>query len=123
MKKQVWIVEDDPDIGDIISIVLSGDGHEVRLFSNARSFKAALRLNTPTADLFVLDVMLPDGNGVELCETTKGDRDLSSIPVLMMSAHAGFAVIKRSCSADDFISKPFDIDDLSARVNQLMVKA
>ena len=78
---------------------------------------------SPTADLFVLDVMLPDGNGVELCETTKGDRDLSSIPVLMMSAHAGFAVIKRSCSADDFIPKPFDIDDLSARVKQLMVKA
>jgi DNA-binding response OmpR family regulator len=123
MTKRVWIIEDDPDIGDIICILLTEDGHEVTLFSDAKTFKDALEIETTKPDLFLMDVMLPDGNGVDLCEATKGDTNLGSIPVLIMSAHAGFAAIKQLCSADDFISKPFDIDELSAKVKKLVNKA
>ena len=66
MRKKVWIVEDDPDIGELICLILTEDGHEVTLFSDATSFNKALELTNAKADLFLLDIMLPDGNGIDL---------------------------------------------------------
>ncbi len=119
MKKQVWVIEDDPDIGEIVTFLLDSDGHEVRLFENATSFENSLRQGEKP-DLFVMDVMLPDGDGVTLCELVKSNYELSSIPVMMMSAHASLDKVRLSCRAEEFMPKPFDIDELSAKVQQLL---
>lgn len=119
MKKQVWVIEDDPDIGEIVSFLLNEDGHQVTLFNNATSFESAVA-DGQKPDLFLMDVMLPDGNGIDLCEVVKNHQDLQSLPVMMMSAHAAFAKVQQFCKADDFIAKPFDIDMLSAKVNKLL---
>lgn len=120
MKKTVWVIEDDPGIGEIVSLVLDDDGHIVRLFNNVASFELALASEDERPDLFLFDVMLPDGNGLHLCDMVKGDEYMNSLPVMMMSAHVSFAKVQLSCSADAFIAKPFDIDILSAKVNQLL---
>lgn len=119
MKKQVWVIEDDPDIGEIVTFLLDSDGHQVRLFENAASFENSLSQGEKP-DLFLMDVMLPDGDGVALCELVKSNQDLSHIPVMMMSAHASFAKVRLSCRAEEFMPKPFDIDELSAKVQQLL---
>ena len=69
MKKKVWVVEDDPDIGEVISFLLNDEGFEVCLFPNASMFKE--QLSNSDADMMVMDVMLPDGNGIELCHDVK----------------------------------------------------
>ncbi|MDQ8005402.1 MAG: response regulator [Pedobacter sp.] len=120
MNKKIWIIEDDPDIRDVISFLLQEEGHEVRLFENATLFKAALTENN-NPDLFLMDVMLPDGNGLDLCEqVVKKDDLLKDIPIIIMSAHIGLAKFKQVSSADDFIPKPFDINTLLEKVDKLL---
>lgn len=119
MKKKVWIVEDDPDIGEVISLLLTDEGYEVSLFPNAATFKESLPNADP--DMMVMDVMLPDGNGIELCHGVKTDNKLSHIPVLMMSANKGLSDLNGYYRADDFIAKPFDIDEMVRKVKRLMV--
>lgn len=120
MIKRVWIIEDDPDIRDVIAFLLEEEGHEVRLFENATRFMAALT-EPEKPDLFLMDVMLPDGNGLELCEeVVKKDDLLRNIPIIIMSAHISLAKFEQSCNANDFIPKPFDINTLLEKVNKFL---
>jgi len=118
MKKKVWIVEDDPDIGEVISLLLTDEGYDVSLFPNATKFKESLP--NADADVMVMDVMLPDGNGIELCHGVKTNESLSHVPVLMMSANKGLADLNGYYRADDFIAKPFDIDEMVRKVKRLI---
>lgn len=117
MKKKVWVVEDDPDIAEVISFLLTDEGYEVALFPDASSFKE--RLSDAKVDIMVMDVMLPDGNGIELCQDVKSSANLGHVPVLMMSANTGLADLNGYYRADDFIAKPFDIQDFVKRVRRL----
>lgn len=118
MKKKVWIVEDDPDIGEVISLLLTDEGYEVSLFPNATTFIESLPNADP--DMMVMDVMLPDGNGIELCHGVKTSTTLGHIPVLMMSANKGLSDLNGYYRADDFIAKPFDIDEMVRKVKRLI---
>jgi DNA-binding response OmpR family regulator len=118
MKKKVWVVEDDPDIGEVISFLLNDEGYEVSLFPNASSFKQ--QLANADADMMVMDVMLPDGNGIELCHDVKTSGSLKHVPVLMMSANKGLSDLNGYYRADDFIAKPFDIDEFMRKVKRLV---
>lgn len=69
-------------------------------------------------DLFILDVMLPDGNGIEVCAELKSNN--INIPILMMSAHAKVADVSLTCAANDFLAKPFDLNNLLEKVNKLV---
>ena len=119
MKKKVWVIEDDPDIGEVISILLTDEGYDVSLFPNATTFKNSLSL--ADADLMVMDVMLPDGNGIELCHGVKTNEALAHVPVLMMSANKGMSDLNGYYHADDFIAKPFDIDEMVRKVKRLTI--
>ncbi|CAM4415727.1 Response regulator receiver domain-containing protein [Pedobacter westerhofensis] len=103
----VFIVEDNEDIGYILDFYLSDEGYKVSVFSNITAFKAALTLNKP--DIFILDVMLPDGNGIDLCNELKSDPESRDLPVLMMSANTTAEKVTDSTRADGFIKKPFDL--------------
>jgi DNA-binding response OmpR family regulator len=114
MGKIIHVVEDDEDIRFIIEYILKDSGFEVELSENATAFIQSMRSTRP--DLIILDVMLPDGNGVDLCVDLKKNERTRNIPIIVMSAHAGaLAVLEEAC-ADDFISKPFDLDNFLKHV-------
>ncbi|MCC8361033.1 response regulator transcription factor [Salinimicrobium sediminilitoris] len=111
--KEIFIVEDDDGIRELIEFLLVSQQYSVKTFPTARAFHKAIPGKVP--DLFLLDIMLPDGNGVDLCRELKEGEKTSKIPVVLMSAHAD---ISRTEGADDFIAKPFDVDELLKRIQK-----
>jgi len=118
MGKKICLLEDDQGIKDIIELLLTEEEYEVNGFSNVKDFMAFG--DKSSQNLYLLDVKLPDGNGIEVCEMLKRNVDTKNIPVMMMSAHAALSEMKNQCRAEDFIAKPFDIFDLLKRVGQFV---
>jgi two-component system phosphate regulon response regulator PhoB len=118
MKKYIQIVEDDGDIRFIVEYILEDANYDVETFINATSFMH--RSKTEGVDLIILDVMLPDGNGIDICRQLKGHDTYKQVPVIIMSAHAGSKSILEEACADDFINKPFDLDYFLTRVNRIL---
>jgi DNA-binding response OmpR family regulator len=114
MEKTIYVVEDDLDISELIGIILNNAGFQVRAAATVEGFYQLLETKIP--DLILLDIMLPDGNGVEVCKELKQEGTFKNVPVILMSAHAKFSAIAGECAADDFIAKPFDIYDLTNKV-------
>lgn len=113
-KKSVYILEDNDDIRELIGYLLTIENYDVHGYPTVKSFKDELTMGRP--DLIILDVMLADGNGLDVCDEIKRNQRTQDIPVLMMSAHARFNDIALECQAQDFIEKPFDIDELVDKV-------
>jgi DNA-binding response OmpR family regulator len=118
MKKNILVVEDDKDIREIICFILEDEEYEVNSCPDATSFRSQIFNQKP--DLVIMDVMLPDGNGIDLCCEVKSDYHTNQVPVLMMSAHSSLREIRERCKADDFIKKPFDIYNLIDKVAHLI---
>ena len=118
MKKYIQIVEDDADIRFIVEYILEDANYTVESFENATSFLN--RSRHEDVDLIILDVMLPDGNGMELCRDLKNNEGNKHIPVIIMSAHAGAKSILEEACADDFINKPFDLEYFLTRVQRIL---
>lgn len=118
MKKSVYILEDNDDIRELISFLLTEENYEVKAYPTVKSFQKKMLSAHP--DMVILDVMLTDGNGIEVCDVLKANKRTNDIPILMMSAHSYAHDIKQKCDAEDFISKPFDIDDLVGRVGRYL---
>lgn len=111
--KSIFVIEDNEDIGFILDYFLREEGFRVRLFASAQDFTNAFKEEVP--DIFLVDVMLPDGDGISLCNLIKCDSRSAATPVLIMSAHSDEKSLKR-CKAEEFIPKPFDLFDLSGRI-------
>ncbi|WP_316814834.1 response regulator [Pedobacter nyackensis] len=114
MSKCIYLVEDDDDIRFIVEYVLIEEGYEVKAFGTASEFHKGLSTNK--IDLIILDVMLPDGNGIDICRKLKTNNQTSHIPVVIMSAHAAEKSILEEACADGFINKPFDLKDLTNQI-------
>jgi two-component system phosphate regulon response regulator PhoB len=118
MGKLIHVVEDDDDIRFIVEYILIESGYRVESSSNVTDFYQSLETNVP--DLILLDVMLPDGNGIDICRDMKEREITKDINIIIMSAHAAEkAVLEEACS-DDFISKPFDLDNLLRHVKRFL---
>ena len=118
MGKLIHLVEDDEDIRFIVEYVLMEEGYSVTSSANVKDFYSFIKENQP--DLILLDVMLPDGNGIEICRGLKDDERTANVKIIIMSAHAAEkAVLEEACS-DGFISKPFDLDALVSHVNKIL---
>ena len=115
MKKNICVLEDNDDIREIIEIILQQEEYEVMSYATIEAFWK--RPKTENPDMFVLDVMLPDGNGLEVCNELKSSASTNKIPVLIMSAHSNITTMRQKCNAEDFISKPFDINDFVHRID------
>ncbi|MFV8226768.1 response regulator transcription factor [Christiangramia aquimixticola] len=113
--KKIFLVEDDHGLRDLISFLLEDKEYDVEAFPNATSFEK--RINNEQPDLILLDIMLPDGNGVELCKNLKNSQDKNEVPIVLMSAHADPSIADDS-GANDFIKKPFDIEELYSRLEK-----
>lgn len=118
LKKCIYIVEDNEDIREILEYLLTEEEYKVKACSNVREFWIQMKKHLP--DMVVLDVMLPDGNGLEVCEEMKKQSKTLAIPVMMMSANYQFMGLKEKCGADEFISKPFDINNFVSRIKQYL---
>lgn len=119
-KPIVFLVDDDPDILRLVRHNLESAGFDVRTFMSAFSvITEALR--EPPA-LFVLDIMLPGGNGLELCRQIRHTMPISRTPVIFLSARAsdGDRVTGLDLGGDDYISKPFSPRELVARVRAVL---
>lgn len=117
MNKSICVLEDSEEILEIITIVLEEEGYDIYGYGTISAFISSYENINPI--LCMLDVMLPDGNGLEVCHHIKSNLKTSRIPVVMMTANSQIEKMRETCQADDFVSKPFDIDDLSQRINKL----
>ncbi|WP_256006366.1 MULTISPECIES: response regulator transcription factor [Pedobacter] len=118
MGKIIHVVEDDDDIRFIIEYILMDSGYQV--FSSATATAFYETMNNPKPDLVLLDVMLPDGNGIDICRDIRLSKDADQIKVIVMSAHAAEKAVLEQACADSFISKPFDLDKLITQVKKLL---
>jgi len=117
--KKILVIEDDPDILEIMRDVLSTEGYEVITYPDKNSIKGII-INRP--DLVILDNKLRDGFGHELCREMKNNHFTRRIPVVLTSAYADLKQLSADCGADVFLSKPFDLSDLLALVKQYVNK-
>lgn len=116
--KKIFLVEDDFGIRETLEILLTTEGFVVQSFGTIAEFNNRDMSFLP--DLFIFDVMLPDGLGTDLCRQIKADKNSLSVPVIIMSAHADLKDISYECLPNDFIPKPFDIDDLLLRIDEVL---
>lgn len=116
-KPHILIVDDDPQIGDLISDYLQRHHYRVSLAKDGRAMERELK--KANVDLIVLDIMLPGEDGLTLCRKL---RDASSLPIIMLSAvgEETDRVAGLEVGADDYLSKPFSPRELLARIKALL---
>ena len=109
----IMVVDDDQDLAEMLGIVLTGEGYEVNLVSRGDEVITAFETQAP--DLVLLDVMLPGMDGVEVC---KSIREKSMVPIVMLTAkgETGDVVAGLEAGADDYMVKPFNPQELLARL-------
>jgi DNA-binding response OmpR family regulator len=103
------VIEDNPDIKEVLGYILKDDGHEVISCSDGTSLDS---LNTIKPDIILMDDILSGIRGSELCRRLKNDDSTKSIPVILISAMPNLPDTASSCNADAYIEKPFNIDHL-----------
>jgi DNA-binding response OmpR family regulator len=116
-RKKLLIVDDDQDLVDLMRDGFERDGRfEIRTANNG--FDAGMQVKEFRPDLVVLDVMLPDINGREVCQRVRSDRTMDTVKILCISGmvEADKIADLRSAGANDFMQKPFTIDQLIERV-------
>lgn len=119
--KTIAIVEDEQDIAELILINLQKSGFKAFMFSDGSALFSFLS-KKQIPDLILLDIMLPDMDGLEICRLLKKDHDFSSIPVIFLTAKGEEVdkVVGLELGADDYITKPFSPKELVARVKAVL---
>ena len=116
-KQKILIADDDANIAELISLYLEKEGFETRKAENGRI--ALEILKNFSADLLILDIMMPEMDGYEVCRTVRKD---SSVPIIMLTAKGETfdKVLGLELGADDYMVKPFDTKELVARVKAVL---
>ena len=119
-KKQILIIEDEPDIQELLSFNLDNNGYKVYTASNGEKGLEVARKEHP--DLILLDLMLPGINGLDVCRIIKSDQDTSGISIIMLTALGQEEDIIKGLEtgADDYVTKPFSLQVLEARIKSVL---
>ncbi len=119
-KKQILIIEDEPDIQELLSFNLDNNGYKVYTASNGEKGLEVARKEHP--DLILLDLMLPGINGLDVCRIIKSDQDTSGISIIMLTALGQEEDIIKGLEtgADDYVTKPFSFQVLEARIKSVL---
>jgi phosphate regulon transcriptional regulator PhoB len=119
----VLVVEDEPDIRHLIAHHLEREGFRCREVSNGTEAIRAVRASTP--DLVVLDLMLPEVGGLEVCRRLRNDPGTAAIPIIILTAKGDEVdrVVGLELGADDYVAKPFSPKELVARVRAVLRRA
>ncbi len=121
--KRILIIEDAPDIVELVRYNLANEGFQVSEAGDGATGLAAVKKNPP--DLLLLDLMLPKLSGLEVCKEIRREQALNRLPILMLTARGEEAdrVIGLEMGADDYVTKPFSPRELVARVKALLRRA
>ena len=116
----IYIVEDDTNIREIESFALKNSGYQIQDFGNAKEFYRAVKEKKP--DLALLDIMLPDEDGMEILQKLRKNPETKRLPIIMVTAKATELdrVKGLDLGADDYIIKPFGVMELISRVKALL---
>ena len=115
MKKNIFVADDNPAILDALQIMLEEDGYNVETTIYGAK---ALELKQPLPDLMFLDIWMSGIDGRDICKQLKNDTTTRHIPIILISATKDIAKIAQDSGADDFISKPFQMDNLLTMVSK-----
>ena len=117
MDTKILVVDSDPNISDLLKMYFEGEGYEVKTVADGAEGIGYFKMYEP--DLVLLDVMLPKKDGWQVCREI---REISSKPIIMISSKGEVfdKVLGLELGADDFVVKPFDIKELSARVKAVL---
>src|SRR5256712_3397624 len=120
MKPSIFVVEDNPDISRLVRHHLEGAGFAVKVFPTGNSVIPESERQRPT--LFILDIMVPGKDGLELCRQIRQTPSLGPTPIIFLTAKSGEAdrILGLELGADDYIPKPFSPRELVARVKAVL---
>ncbi|MEO5649432.1 MAG: response regulator [Ginsengibacter sp.] len=113
---KILVIDDDLDILSVMEILLSMRGYKVEV--TAKGENTFPKIETFKPDLILLDVLISGYDGRVICKQLKSNEETKHIPVIMFSAHPGAAATIADYGANDFISKPFDVDHLLKKVSE-----
>jgi two-component system, OmpR family, alkaline phosphatase synthesis response regulator PhoP len=120
---RVLVIEDEPDIQTLLRFNLEREGHHVLVAGNGEDGLHEMRRGH--YDLVLLDLMLPDKDGLEVCRVMRADANLAAIPIIMVTAKGeeSDVVLGLGLGADDYVTKPFRVKELMARIKVRLGRA
>ena len=120
MPQKILIIEDEPDIRKTLEYNISREGYKVVSASSLSEGKE--QINSSDFSLILLDLMLPDGSGLDLCREIKSDKDKSSTPIIILTAKDDEVdkVVGFELGADDYVTKPFSVRELILRIKAIL---
>jgi two-component system phosphate regulon response regulator PhoB len=120
MSHKILIIEDEPDIRKTLEYNISREGYKVVCASTLSKGKE--HINSSDFSLILLDLMLPDGSGLNLCREIKSDKDKSSTPIIILTAKDDEVdkVVGFELGADDYVTKPFSVRELILRIKAVL---
>ena len=120
MTLNILVLEDEPDIRKTLEYNLSREGYKV--ISAASIEQAKTFIKSDTFSLFLLDLMLPDGSGLDLCKKLKGNSETESVPIIILTAKDDEIdkIIGLELGADDYVTKPFSVRELILRIKSVL---
>ncbi|TCC92396.1 response regulator [Pedobacter frigiditerrae] len=119
MTKRILIIEDDPDILEILNIIFQDEGYDI---VSKRNGMSADEIGLLHPDIVLLDVRISgcEKTGAQICAELKAFTVTSHLPVLLLSAEKNLAMIASSCGANGYLTKPFDIMGLTEKVREMI---
>jgi DNA-binding response OmpR family regulator len=115
--KKVLLIEDDEAISDALSLALQMEGYQVQTILKAKKSLEGVKKFKP--DLIILDLLLSGVDGRDVVQDIRKDKESTEIPIILTSAHPTAEDVAKSIGVEDFIAKPFDIDELFKKVKRL----
>lgn len=113
--KKILVIDDDPAILEVITLILEDAGYELKTTDNAQTKRYMMGY---APDLILLDIWMSGVDGRNICKSLKSNKATAKIPIIMISANKDTEKIAREAGADGFINKPFEMDDLLSMVKK-----
>lgn len=114
----IWIVDDDMSVREIMQVILAEEGYNVRTYASENELNKSLENEKPC--LLYLDILLSGADGRHIAKRLKTDPRFIDIPIIIMSANHKFLIETESAIANDTLTKPFEMDDLLQKTQKYL---